>query len=107
MSENFLEQAEQAELFRQKQVDNSRLIFNTDGSAGRNSVKLAQICTIWDFTMNILGWQNKPLANLTTFLTQYQASIDGKYHNDFKDIKIAEEVEHRRTERKGFSIIQQ
>ena len=104
---NFLEKAEEEELFRQKRNDNSGMIFHTGGSAGRNPVKLAQILSTFDMVMNIMGWQDKPLANLSTYLTSYQASIDAKYHNDFKDIQIAEELERKRADRKGVSIIQQ
>jgi len=52
-----------------------------------------------------MGWQDKPLANLTKFCASYQASIDAKYHNDFKEIAIAEEIERRREQRKGLSIL--
>lgn len=105
MSDNFLEEAENQELFRQKPKDNSGKMFTTIGSAGRNPLKLAQILSIWDFTINILGWQEKPLGNLSKFLTQYQASVDAKYHNDYKEVLVAEEIERRRSERKGVSIL--
>lgn len=92
---------------RQVNARNTELVFASKGSAGNNPQKLAQICSIWDFVINIMGWQDKPLANLSKFLTEYQASIDAKYHNDFKDVLIAEEIERRREERKGISILQQ
>jgi len=100
----YLQQAEDNELFRKKQNSNINLMFHTKGSAGSNPVRLAQILSTFDMVINILGWQDKPLANLTNFLTQYQASIDTKYHNDFKEVLIAEEIERRRTERKGLTI---
>ena len=93
--------------FRQKATSNIGLVFQSSGSAGNNSLKLAQILSIFDFNIQLLGWQNKPLANLSSFLTSYQASLDAKYHNDFKDISIAEEIERKRSERKGISILQQ
>lgn len=102
---DFIEKSEQEQLFRQKQNSNVNAIFLTNGSAGNNNTELARILTAFDFTMNLLGWQNKPLANLTNFLTQYQASLDTKYHNDFKEVLIAEEVERKRAERKGLSIL--
>ena len=105
MVDSFLEKAEQDELFRQKPRDNSGMAFATKGSAGRNPIRLAQILSVFDFNMNLLGWNDKPLASLATFLTQYQASIDAKYHNDYKEILIAEEIERRRSERKGVSIL--
>ncbi len=103
--DNFLENAEKQELFRPKPNNDAGAMFATKGSAGRNPQKLAQILSIFDFTINLLGWQEKPLANLSIFLTQYQASIDAKYHNDYKEVKIAEEVERKRAERKGLSIL--
>lgn len=103
----YLQKAEEQELFRQKLGTNSNLVFRSSGSAGRNPQKLAQILSALDFAINLLGWQNKPLANFAEFLTQYQASIDAKYHDDFKEVLIAEEVERRRMERKGLSIVQQ
>lgn len=107
MGGTFLENAEEEQLFRQKSKDNSGLIFASSGSAGRNPEKLAKILVTFDFVINLLGWQNKPLANLSQFLTSYQASIDAKYHNDFKEIQIAEEEERKRANRKGLSISQQ
>ena len=107
MTGSYLEEAENQELFRQKTKSNANVIFQTIGSSGRNPLKLAQILATFDFVINLLGWQDKPLANLTTFLTQYQASVDAKYHNDFKDVLIAEEVERKRSERKGLSILNQ
>jgi len=103
----YLEEAEKQELFRQKHKSNANAIFLTAGSAGRNPLKLAQILSTFEFIMNLLDWQDKPLANLPMFLTQYQASIDAKYHNDFKEVLIAEEIERKRSERKGVSILHQ
>lgn len=105
MPDNFAEVAEQNELFRQKRSDNSGLLFNTKGSAGANPLKLAQILSTFDFVIGLLKWQDKPLADLSHFLTNYQASIDAKYHDDFKEVQIAEEIERRRAERKGLSIV--
>lgn len=107
MGKSYLEHAEEVERFRGKAIDNSALIFNTKGSTGSNPIKLAQILSVFDFVIGIMGWEKKPLANFSLFLTQYQASIDGKYHNDFKDIKVAEEIERKRAERKGISILSQ
>lgn len=103
----FLEEAEEQELFRQKSLGNTQLIFQTYGSAGSNPQKLAQILTAFDMVINLLGWQDRPLANLARFLTQYQASIDTRYHDDFKDVLVAEEIERKKAERKGISILSQ
>lgn len=106
MVDNFQEIAEEANALRPKANNNSIMMFSTKGSAGRNPQKLAQICAIWGFTMLLMGWDKKPLANLPLFLTQYQASIDAKYHNDYKDVLVAEEIERKRANRKGISILQ-
>lgn len=102
-----MDNIEQNELYRHKRNDNSILLFEASGSAGRNPTKLAQILSTFDFVMGLLGWEEKPLANLSQFLTSYQASIDAKYHDDFKEVQIALEIEKRRSERKGLSIFQQ
>lgn len=104
---NFLEKSEEQELFRQKQSSNTGQIFDTNGSAGNNGTDLARIMSGFDTFIAIMGWQNKNLAKFSTIVTQYQGSVDAKYHNDFKDIQIAEEIERRRAERKGISILQQ
>lgn len=104
MAMNFGEEAEKRILFRQRTADNSGNIFNTAGSAGRNALRLAKILSTFDFVINLLGWQEKPLANLPKFLTQYQASVDAKYHNDYKEVLIAEEITRRQIERKGINI---
>ena len=103
----FHEKAEEQELFRRgnNSQSNATLIFTSKESAGNNPVKLAQILTAFDLFIKIMNWENKPLASFPQFLTQYQASLDAKYHNDFKDVCIAEEVERRRAERKGISIL--
>lgn len=93
--------------FRGKQNSNNLTLFTTAGSAGHNPQKLAQILSVFDFNIGLLGWQDEPLANLSKFLTNYQASIDGKYHNDFKEVLVAEEIERKRAERKGISILTQ
>lgn len=104
---DFAEDAENEVLLRRKQGDNSRLMFLAQGSAGRNPVKLARILIAFDTAISILKWQDKPLSDLVSFCTNYQASIDAKYHNDFKEVLIAEEIERKRAERKGLSIFQQ
>lgn len=103
---DFMEEVEHQQMFRSRKSDNSMYLFQASGSSGRNPQKLAQILTAYDFLINTLKWQLKPIANLTKFLTQYQASVDAKYHDDYKDVQIAEEIERRREERKGISILQ-
>lgn len=104
---DIVEQAEQQINFRQKSNNNPQLMFNALYSAGYNPKKLAQICSAFDMFISIMGWQEKDLATWTTKLLHYQASIDGKYHNDYKDVLVAEEIERKRAERKGISILQQ
>lgn len=101
---SFAEKVEEAIPFRQRVKDFSA-IFLTKGSTGKNPVKLARILVVHDLTMKLMNWQDKPLANLTQFLTDYQASIDGAYHKDYKDIQIAEEIENKRAKHQGISIV--
>lgn len=103
----YLEEAEKNEMFRQKLSGPSGAMFQSSGSAGNNPLKLAQILSVFDLNMHLLGWQDTPLANLTKFLTQYQASLNAKYHNDYKEVLIAEEIERKRSERKGISVLSQ
>lgn len=109
MTQDLLDTVEQEEMFRQKSKDNSGRLFNTVGSHGANPEKMGQILATWDLVMEILGFQFRPIAKLSHFVTQYQASIDAHYHSDYKEILIAEEQERRRSERKGtqLSILQQ
>lgn len=102
-----IEKIEQDINIRQRNNNNPEAMFSTKGSAGNNNEELARFITAFDFAMNILGWQDRPLANFTKYLTQYQASVDTKYHNDFKDVLVSEEIEKKRAERKGISILSQ
>lgn len=101
------ERLEEELKFRNKSNSNNLALFTATQTAGHNPQKLAQILSIFDFVIGLIGWQNKPLADLSKFLVNYQASIDGKYHNDFKDVLVAEEIERKRAERKGISILSQ
>lgn len=103
-----MERIEESILNKQRGGGSNALsIFNAQGSAGSNNPKLARILISLNFTLALLGWQDKPLANLPKFLADYQASLDAKYHNDFKDVLVAEEIERKRAERKGISILSQ
>lgn len=95
---------EEKELFRYKPINNSSSIFNTDGSAGINNQKLAQILSAYDLFIQVMGWEKQPIAKLSNVITGYQASLGGKYHNDYKAVLIAEEIARRQAEHKGISI---
>ena len=101
------ERIEEEQMFKPKNSSDIKAIFSTGGSAGNNPEKLAKILSAWDYFINIMGWQNDDIASLSNVITQYQASLEAKYHNDFKDVLVAEEIEKRRAERKGISILQQ
>ena len=90
--------------FRTQSGRSAGAILTTKGSAGNSPVDLAKILGAWDFAMHILGWEDKPLGHMAHFFSQYQASVDSKYHNDLKETLIAEEVERRRENRKGTSL---
>lgn len=104
---DFIDELENGLNFGKKDNSNSKLMFFTKGSAGRNNDKLARILTAFDLTIEILEWQEKPLAKFSSILTGYQASLDAKYHNDYKDVLIAEEIQRKREQNKGISIMQQ
>lgn len=104
--ESFLEKAEQQELFRQKSSVNVEVLFKSLGSAGRNPKRLAQILSTFDFVIHLLKWGEKPIANLSVFLTQYQASIDAKYHDDVKDVLVADEIKRQRAARRRAGMVQ-
>lgn len=113
----FVQQQEQQLPFRNKQVDRSGSVFNTSGSSGANSKRLAQLVSVFDYVMSLLEWDitidnegnvtKKPVM-LTTIIIANQASIDARYHNDYKAIAIAEEIDRKRSERKenGVSLTQ-
>lgn len=105
---DFAEDAEQREMFRRKNDGSASIlnIFRTNGSAGNNNEKLARILAAFDTFIKTMKWEKKPLAKFSETIAQYQASVNGKYHNDYKDILIAEEIERRRAERKDISILQ-
>lgn len=106
--ESFIQRQEAVELFREElaKIDNSGVMFNSIGSAGNNPEKLARILAAFDMFINIMGWRNKPLAKFPFLVTQYQASLNGKYHTDYKDVLIAEEQQRKRAENKGTTINQ-
>lgn len=87
---------------------NAKYIFNTLGSAGNNNEKLAKILAVFDLVIKLLGWEtDSSVSSLSAIITQYQASIDAKYHDDFKAVLIAEEIAKKQSERKGISILAQ
>lgn len=104
---DFIEEFEANRKIGNRNLNFLQSIFHTKGSAGRNNEKLSKLLSAYDMLINILKWQDKPLANLSEIITQYQASIDAKYHDDYKEVLIAEEIERRREQRKGISILQQ
>ena len=109
MTESFNEKAEEQELFRRNNNSGNQqnMILQTSGSAGNNSEKLARILSAFDIFIVVMKYEEKPIAKLSGIISQYQGSVDAQYHNDLKAILIAEEIERRRSERKGISILQQ
>lgn len=83
---SFIEQAEEQEMWEQKQGNSesfSEPTFRHKGSTGNNSPKLARILAAYDLCMKILDLPN----DLSVIVSAYQASVDSKYHDDF--VKIA------------------
>ena len=101
------EKIEEEQMFKPKNSSDIKAIFSTGGSAGNNPEKLAKILSAYDFVMHVFGWEKENIASLSNIITQYQASLEAKYHNDFKEVLVAEEIEKKRAERKGISILQQ
>lgn len=95
------EQQEEKLAFRQRQTteDKAKHMFNALGSAGANDEKLARLLTAFDFAMSLLGWDDVKLTNI---ITHYQASIDSKYHDDYKSVATIEELDSRLAKRRTF-----
>ena len=95
------QQQEERLLFTQKQNgdnDRAKHMFGSIGSHGANPKRLAQLCSVWDFTMSLLGWED---VKLTDIITGYQASIDGRYHDDYKAVATIEELDRRMAMRRA------
>ena len=112
MSDSFIQRVEEQELFRHKSgnVDHSGAVFRSYGSSGNNPQRLAQLIAVFDITMNLLGW-DKPMVDIdkngqqiitrpavlfSSIITNMQASIDGKYHNDYVKIAVSDEIVRKR-----------
>lgn len=105
MTMNYLDQVEQEQqLLRETNEKDLSAVFLTKGSAGKNPERLTKLLTTWDFVVNLLGWQDKPLANLSMIVTQYQASNDTRsYHDDYVEIEKADEALNKQSRRR-FSL---
>jgi|SRR3972149_4344742 len=84
-------------LFGIKTDSVSQQLFRTDKSSSNPNSELARIVAVWDMTMNEFKW---PDCKFSEIIREAQASVDGKYHNDVKEVAIAQEIEVR-SERKG------
>lgn len=84
---------EEEKLFQHKPQtdDKAKHVFNALASHGNNNARLAQLLSAFDFAMSLLKWDVK----LTDIVTNYQASVDAKYHNDYVDIAKIEELDKR------------
>ena len=80
--------------------DRARHLFNTGGSAGANPEKLARLLIAFDFAMSLLGWDD---VSLTSIITGYQASVDAKYHDDYKSVATIEELDRRMAIRRSMT----
>lgn len=89
--------------FRQKVLSSDNNFapdtFEYTYSHGINNEKLAKITATWKMVMGFLGWTDE--VKMIDIVSGYQASIDGKYHNDF--VKIAELQHYVNTLRKSRS----
>src|SRR5450759_4613605 len=106
MGDNFIDDAE-ANFLRRKTSngsDKATHIFKWLDSAGWQSKRLAQLSISFDFAMRQLGWDKtitiingKPTIvdgnglYLTSLVKVGQTTIGAKYHEDYKEIALAEE----------------
>lgn len=112
--QSYIAQAEQQELFRRKSsVDHAGAVFRFWGSASRNTQKLAQLLTVFDMTMQVLGWDKsiieidkngnkiikRQAITFSSLIEARQAGIDAKYHDDYVKIAIADEIVRKRRTR--------
>lgn len=94
------EEEREAERFTRRSVDTdsrAKHLFGTIGSHGANKKKLAQLCATWDYVMSLLGWDE----TLSEIVTGYQASINARYHTDYKDVATIEELDRRIANRRS------
>ena len=81
-------------MFGQKDTTNDNRanhMFSALRTHGANPKRLAQLLTVWEYTMKILEWDD----NLTSIVADYQASIDTRYHDDYKAVATIEELDRR------------
>jgi len=98
---------EELKMFAPKLVtgeDRAKHMFKSAGSAGANNERLARLLIAFDFAMSILGWDD---VTLTGIVTNYQASIDAKYHDDYKAVATIEELDRRMAMRRSSSLLAQ
>jgi len=93
---------EEKKLFEPKATneDRARHLFNAIASAGNNNERLARLLTAWDFAISILKWDDVTLTNI---VVNYQASVDAKYHDDYKSVATIEELDRRMALRRSMS----
>lgn len=94
-----LEEQMDGRMFSPKDNDSNRAkqLFESIGSHGANPKKLAQLLAVWDYVTGQLGWNVK----LSDTVTNYQASIDTRYHNDYKAVATIEELDRRMAMRRS------
>jgi len=78
-------------------IDHAKHIFGHQGSYGSNNDELAQILAVYDYAMKDLGWEN----NLSDIVSGYQASVDAKSHDDYKEVATIEELDRRMAMRRS------
>jgi len=90
---SYIEDAEQMVLNQELPIgQNNEDVFRHQSSAGANNEKLARILIALKFAFSVLKWDDNGLIDM---LTGYQASIDARYHNDYKSIATIQELDKR------------
>ena len=84
-------------LFGVKSDSVTQQLLRTDKSTSNPNVELARIVSVLDMVMDEFGWED---CKFSQIIRDAQASVDGKYHNDIKEVAISQEIEQR-NEKKG------
>ena len=88
MADDWAKRKEEEHDWQSRNTDSTENNFRSSGSAGNNQPRLAKVLSAYDMAMDILGW-DKPLSKI---VSDYQASVNAKYHDDHIKERIAERV---------------
>lgn len=84
--------------------ERAKFMFDAVKQAGNNKDKLARLLITWDYICTIMNWPNE---NLSELVSRYQASVDAKFHNDYKAVATIEELDNRMATRRSSGLLRQ